>query len=551
MIHPALHTPLVDLLGCDLPIIGAGMGGVARHHLAAAISNAGGFGCMGMVREPAARLRTEVEAYRLLSDRPFAINLIPAATDRDLLDAEVAECLALSVPAVALFWDLDAALVRRLKGEGLLVIHQIGSVAEAEAALNAGVDVLIAQGIEAGGHVRGQVSTLALLPEVVALSPVPVVASGGIGSGAALVAVLALGAQGACCGSAFLATHEANAHPRHKQQLLDSSAGDTVLTEKFFRNWPVTAPVRVLHNAVTDGRHDALLAEGATPVIGMQDGVPVYLFSTDSPLQDATGDIDSMALYAGQSCGQVHELCGAAERIQQMMTEATACLGRLRDDSMVAASAPTAVTAATASSAASAASATSATSAATSTSATAATAATTATAPTATATAAAAQPARRAATAGSGPPAQASGSTVAPTPTSTPDLTATLQELLAAERAGARVAATSLSQTREPQHRALLELIRVGEADSCRRLTACLRHLDAEPTRQISDFYDRAMAISDLSERLSFVDRGQRWVIRRITAELPGCTDPVVAEELRIILRTHEINSQAMTRQGN
>jgi nitronate monooxygenase len=484
MTHPALQTPLVQILDCEWPVLGAGMGGVARHRLAAAISNAGGFGCLGMVREPPERVRAEIEAYRRLSDRPFAVNLIPAATERGLLEAQVEVCLALSVPVMALFWDLDAELVRRLKDRGLRVIQQIGSAAEAEAALHAGVDVLIAQGMEAGGHVRGQVSIFALLPEVVALSPVPVVAAGGIASGQALVAALALGAQGVSCGSAFLATHEANAHAHHKKRLIESSATDTLLTEKFFRNWPMPAPVRVLRNAVTEGRRDALYAQRSTPVIGAQDGAPVYLFSTDSPLEDATGSIDDMAIYAGQSCGQIRDLRSAGDRLRQLVAEAEACLDRM--DARCAAD-----------------------------------------------------------DAAEAPPATSRAPTA---PAAHEALVATLQELLAAERAGARVAASSLSQTRDAAQRRLLEQIRQGEADSCRRLTACLDHLGIEATREIGAFHDKAMAIADLDERLAFVDRGQRWVIRRIEAQLPLCGDAFVKDELEEVLETHVTNSAAMQR---
>lgn len=339
MLHPALHTPLVDVLGCELPIMGAGMGGVARHELAAAISNAGGFGCLGMVREPPDRIRGEVQAYRKLSQRPFAVNLIPSATDPALLEAQVSACLDLGVCAMVLFWDVDAGLVERLKSRGLLVIHQVGTLAQARLALAAGADVLIAQGVEAGGHVHGLTSLTALLPEVVAASRVPVVASGGIASGPALVAALALGAQGASCGSAFLATHEANVHPHHQQRLVRASADDTVLTTRFFRNWPVPAAVRVLRNAVTEGGHEALYERRATPAIGEQDGAPVYLFSTDSPLRDFVGAVDDMALYAGQSCGQVFGICSAAERLRQLCDEATEILRRLGATDVAAAGA--------------------------------------------------------------------------------------------------------------------------------------------------------------------------------------------------------------------
>ncbi|RFQ34157.1 nitronate monooxygenase, partial [Pseudomonas sp. ATCC 13867] len=183
MPHAALQTPLVELLGCQVPIICAGMGGVARHELAAAVGNAGGFGCLGMVREPVALIRREVAAYRALSQQPFAVNLIPAATPADLFDAQLSTCLELQVPAVALFWDVQADVIRRLKEAGVLVLHQVGNRADAEAALRAGVDVLIAQGLEAGGHVRAEISTLALVPQLVALGEAPVVACGGIASG--------------------------------------------------------------------------------------------------------------------------------------------------------------------------------------------------------------------------------------------------------------------------------------------------------------------------------------------------------------------------------
>lgn len=122
-------------------------------------------------------------------------------------------------------------------------------------------------------------------------------------------------------------------------------------------------------------------------------------------------------------------------------------------------------------------------------------------------------------------------------------LVAALQELLAAERAGARVASQSLHQAQQPQHRALLERIRDGEADSCRRLIACLAHLGIEPGHQVGAFHDKAMAIADMGERLVFVDRGQRWVIRRIAAELPGCADPFVRAELQAVLKVHQDNS--------
>ncbi len=315
----ALRTPLLDTLHCRLPVMLAGMGGVARHELAAAVCNGGGFGVLGMVREPVERIRFEVNALRSKSRHAFGVNLIPAATERTLLRSQIETCLELQVPAIALFWEVDTTLVRHLKSEGVQVIHQVGNQNDADAALSAGADVLIVQGHEAGGHVRGTTSMLALLPQIAGMSPVPVVASGGVASGRALLATLALGAQGVSLGTAFLATHEANAHSHHKQRVVEAQADDTLHTTLFARNWHEAAPVRVLPNAVTAGNY---FGKDPDTVIGQQDGQNVYLFSTDSPLADATGQIDDMAIYCGQSCGQFSNLCSAQERLQSIIDEA-------------------------------------------------------------------------------------------------------------------------------------------------------------------------------------------------------------------------------------
>ncbi|MFM9272189.1 NAD(P)H-dependent flavin oxidoreductase [Halomonas elongata] len=325
-LSPVLRTPLLDDLGCEVPILLAGMGGVSRHQLALAVARAGGFGVLGMVREPVERIRTEVSAFQAQWSGQFGVNLIPAATERALLKAQVEACLSLRVPTMVLFWEVDQALVRHLKSEGIQVIHQVGSRHDADRALAAGVDMLIVQGHEAGGHVRGTTGTFTLLSQLAAECSVPLVASGGIGSGQALVAALALGAQGVSLGTAMLATHEANAHRHHKQRVVQAVADETCYTTCFTRNWPEPAPVRVLRNAVVSGLHDDMIMDD---VIGEQDGQPVYRFSTDSPLADATGQVDDMALYCGQSCGQLNDLCSTEERIRQMLDEAHVCLERL------------------------------------------------------------------------------------------------------------------------------------------------------------------------------------------------------------------------------
>ena len=313
-----LRTPLLHTLGCELPIMLAGMGGVSRHQLVAAVNQAGGFGVLGMVREPVERIRQEVEALRAINDGHFAVNLIPAATERRLLMDQIATCLSLQIDAFVFFWDVDTGLVQYLKKEGKQVICQVGNQRDADLAQSAGADVLIVQGHEAGGHVRGTTATFSLLPQVVANSDVPVVASGGIASGDSMLAAISLGAQGVSLGSAFLTTHEANAHPHHKQRIVTARADDTVYTTRFSRNWHEPAPVRVLNNAVTRGDYDQ--ADPDT-LLGEQDGKPVYLFSTDSPLADAQGQLDDMALFCGQSCSQIHTVTSVQQRIDTLLDE--------------------------------------------------------------------------------------------------------------------------------------------------------------------------------------------------------------------------------------
>jgi len=325
MMGTRLHTPVCGLLGCDLPIVLAGMAGVSRAELVTAVTLAGGFGFLGMAREQAATIQHEVEAVRTRTERPFGVNLIPAATRPVLLDEEVAVCVALGVSAVMLFWNLDEGVVTRFKEAGMRVVCQIGSVQEAAAAQRAGADILVAQGIEAGGHVRGNQPLARLLREVVASSDVPVLAAGGIVDGRDLAAALIAGAQGVVVGTAFVASPESFAHPQYKQSLVEAQAEDTVITDVFHISWPIAAKMRVLRNSTTGrDRREAFLVP---PVeIGTDDGRPVYRFSTSSPLRSTTGDLEGMALYAGKGVGRIEAIIPAAARVAAMAAEAEAIL---------------------------------------------------------------------------------------------------------------------------------------------------------------------------------------------------------------------------------
>ena len=223
-------------------------------------------------------------------------------------------------------------MVSRVKQQGALVLHQVGTAEEARRAEDAGADVIIAQGIEAGGHVHGRIGSFALAEAILQDTQLPVVISGGISTGRGLASALALGAQGVQCGTAFVATDESFAHPYHKQRVVDADGADTVLTDVFVLNWPKGAAVRVVKNSVTNSLDGALLGHDPETlpreVIAWDDEDARYLYSTDSPLRTTTGNLEAMPSYAGQGAGLIGSVVAVGKRIEQMVTDASACLDK-------------------------------------------------------------------------------------------------------------------------------------------------------------------------------------------------------------------------------
>ena len=327
-----LHTPICDILQCRYPILSAGMGGVARAELAAAVSRAGGFGSLGMVRESPELVTAEIREVRERTDKPFGVNLIPCATDPALLADQLAVCRDEKIHTLTFFWDVIPEAIKAAKAGGSRVLYQVGSVEDALKAEAAGADAVIAQGFEAGGHVRGSVSSLVLLPMVANAVDIPVLGSGGFGSGASLVAALALGAQGIHCGTAFVATNESFAHDFHKQKIVDATAQNTVHTDAFGINWPPNSPVRVLQNSVTETLKGKLYGYDANAfereVIANEEGRDIYLFSTDSPLRSMTGNLERLALFAGQVAGQVDKIESAENIVERIVRDAQMTMQR-------------------------------------------------------------------------------------------------------------------------------------------------------------------------------------------------------------------------------
>ncbi len=335
----SLRTPICDLLGVDVPILVAPMGFITGAELAAAVSNAGGFGLMAAGGAPPLVLQREIRRLRELTSRPFGVNILlfeVQGMDRPL-DQLVGVCIAERVPVVSFFWGDCARYVPAIHAAGLKVMDQVGSVQAAERSARAGVDIIVAQGLEAGGHVEGDITTLALIPRVVdRIAPVPVVAAGGIADGRGVAAVLALGAVGAMIGTRFICTREAAAHPVYQENLLQASEKDTVRTILFGHGWP-NAPHRVLRTAFVDewlGKEArAQESRNDEPVVGnLRMGgheIPLLRFMGIPPNTATSGDIDKMALYAGQGVGLVREIKPAADVVRELVQETEEVITKL------------------------------------------------------------------------------------------------------------------------------------------------------------------------------------------------------------------------------
>src|SRR5262245_11329932 len=244
-----MQTALCKRIGIEVPIVQAAMAGAVGPALAAAVSNAGALGMLAPWRADIDAVRRQIRDTRALTTRPFGVNLNLEFPQQERLEA----CLDEGVRVISFFWQDPAPLVPRAKASGAIVLHTVGSAADARRAVDCGVDIVVAQGWEAGGHVRGTVATMPLIPAVVdAVSPSPVIAAGGIADGRGLAAALVLGAAGVWIGTRFLASQEAAIHPRYRELLLGATEDDTVLLEELFDiRWP-KAPHRVLRNKTVE-----------------------------------------------------------------------------------------------------------------------------------------------------------------------------------------------------------------------------------------------------------------------------------------------------------
>jgi nitronate monooxygenase len=302
-------TSFTELVGCARPLQLAGMGGVSTVELAAAVTNAGGLGMIGAAGIPTDDLGEMLETLDGATSGPFGANFLMPFLDPEALSIAAERCAV-----VEFFYGApDRALVEIAHHKGALASWQVGSIEEAEAAVEAGCDLIVAQGIEAGGHVRGKTELRALLEATTDL-PTPIVAAGGIGSAADVARALDSPASAVRIGTRFLAATESGAHPGYIDALIEARADDTVITEEFAVGWP-NAPARVLRASLEAARsaHDPAATVG-------EERWPVPRFSTLPPTKDASGNISAMPHYAGFSVDGVTKRQPAAEIVAELLS---------------------------------------------------------------------------------------------------------------------------------------------------------------------------------------------------------------------------------------
>jgi NAD(P)H-dependent flavin oxidoreductase YrpB (nitropropane dioxygenase family) len=314
-----IHTRICDLLGIVHPIILGGMGTATTAPLVAAVSNAGGFGTLGTSAFNATTLEAEVESVRERTEKPFGINHLLFQIQEDMFTVTLS-----AKPAVAAFaWARKDQNLReyfqRAHDVGCRIMYMAGEVPEAIRAADAGADVIVAQGTEAGGHV-GWMASLPLLPMMVkAIAPLPVLCAGGIADGRGLAAALALGAEGVLLGTRFMATSEAPIHPNFKEAIVGSDGHDTVLTEI-----PDLASQRVWPGAMSRAQRNGFIERWSGREWALRQNAQEV--GRQVSAARAAGDINNASISFGQDSGLIDSIKSVREVIGDIISEAEAII---------------------------------------------------------------------------------------------------------------------------------------------------------------------------------------------------------------------------------
>jgi nitronate monooxygenase len=312
-----MTTPVCELLGIDWPIVQAPMAAIPG--LAAAVSNAGALGMVTLTwsQDTAAVVRQTAA----LTARPFGGNFVLAEDHHGPLD----QALDAGLRIVSFMWGDPSSYVEPVHAAGGIVLHTVGSAEEARRAVGAGVDVIVAQGWEAGGHVWGRVATLPLVPAVVdAVTPVPVIAAGGIGDARGVAAVLALGAQAAWLGTRFLLAEEMPIHQDYRHRLIAAAETDPQLYPNLYEvGWPDSP-----HRALANSTATAWQAAGSPPlaqrpgygdvIAHFASGEAIVRYEPAPPMDGTTGDIEALSMWAGQGVALARQRQPAADIVAEL-----------------------------------------------------------------------------------------------------------------------------------------------------------------------------------------------------------------------------------------
>ena len=333
----SLPTRFTDRFGCEYPFACAGMGFAGETpDLAIAVSTAGGVGAIGVGFVQPEPLRAVIHAVRrAVGDSPFNINFLTIFDN----DGQLQVCAEERVPIVSFHWGHPAPRhLALLRDAGVSVWEQVGTAADAKRAADDGVEVIVAQGWEAGGHNYGGLPTFVQVPQMRdALPDALLLASGGIVDGRGVAAALALGADGVWIGTRLLASPEANVHPEHHRRLLAADGTDTVRSGIFGPEMPAFNPMRLHRNRVvadwTDRLEEVPTDRSGQPEIGRtlfggQEHVKLK-FDVLLPVPQTTGDFEEMPWLMGQGVGMVHQIKPAGEIVTEMMADARRILTRL------------------------------------------------------------------------------------------------------------------------------------------------------------------------------------------------------------------------------
>jgi enoyl-[acyl-carrier protein] reductase II len=313
-----LHTPICDLFGIKYPIVLAGMGSVAMHKLAAAVSNAGGLGVIGAAGLSPEQMRDEIRKTRALTDKPFAVDLLAPIPDmmRPHMPVLIEEKVKIFVAGLA----VPTEFIQTMKDHGMKIVVMCGKVHHGEKAQAAGADVVVAQGTEAGGH-TGEIGLMSLLPQMINAVRLPVLAAGGIAHGSQVAAALTLGAQGVIVGTRFIATPEAQAAPEYREAIVKAREDSTMRT-RCYTGKPCRV-IRTSYAAEWEKDPSKIKPFPQQAMISRQNGVMNF-----AGFGGTHADPDRTFMPTGQGAGLIDEIRPAAEVFADLVREAEATLRR-------------------------------------------------------------------------------------------------------------------------------------------------------------------------------------------------------------------------------